>query len=259
MTVPTAARTDRRLVACGPRSGVLVGPEPRRLSVALRNGNDAAAWLAVGASAVVGQGIPLPAGGYVEFSKAQGSLTRDLIAGILDGPSVRELLLVETVGESVLAEFDTGSMADIQSGDLAMFDNLQQVHNSPLLGTLAFSLDGGGTALPLGPVGLPLELPAACTLESVRLFTTDPSGSITVDIRAAAFGAAFASVVGTGTQPSIADAAVNPWSEEDALLGWSFDFAPGSWFWPIITANDGITALRVSLAYQFRYADEVLA
>lgn len=230
----------------------------------LINYSDAPIYFAVDAAPYIGGPLTLPPnGGSYAIDRALGTFTNGAINAIQAGPGPKQVGIEnEEWGVNdgpPLPNLAGLSLVDLQSGDAVMFDNVGQGHNSPVFSVLDFDLDGGGSALPLGLYRLPREVSGAGTLESVRLYTTDTVGAITVDILAAPFGEDFASVVGSGTKPNIANAADSQWYEDDTLDGWTFDFDPGTWYWIQVTSNSGITSLRVSIAYQRRFAAEVLA
>lgn len=109
---------------------------------------------------------------------------------------------------------------------------------------IAFVIDGGGSAITTGIKG-DLEIPFACTINSVRLLG-DQSGSIVVDIwkdTYANFPPTGADSITASAKPTISSASK---SEDTTLTGWTTSISAGD----ILRFNvDSITTLtRVTLS-----------
>lgn len=215
-------------------------------------------YVGIGVPAVVGSWLQLaPNGGSHSFDRALGTFTTAYLAVIQDGRGPKSLGLVNVDWDindaPQFQQLSDVAIVGAQAGDAIIFSvDDQQYENGPLLFQLCIPIGDGIAPIIPGLVGEPTESESDGKLLSVRVHTNASVGAISADILTAPFGGTFASIVGAGTFPLIADASLNQWYEDIDLTNWpQITFDVGTWFQVnVLTAGGGIASAVVSLEFQ---------
>jgi hypothetical protein len=127
-----------------------------------------------------------------------------------------------TGGTGVTEEIGVGAGVTLSGGSLAVTENTRTA-------TIGYVIDGGGAAITTGVAGAGLQVPYACTINSVTLLS-DVSGSIVVDIwkdTYANYPPTVADSITASAKPTLSSATKY---EDPTLTGWTTSIAAGDIF-----------------------------
>ena len=113
---------------------------------------------------------------------------------------------------------------------------------------MAFSLDGGGTTIPVGTVSHPVRITGNWTVVLSTLFL-DPgasAGSVVLDILVSSFASYPSAVSIVAAAPPTLSSAIK--SQDSVLSGWTVNLLDGRFYWIKVTSISGITSLSLNLA-----------
>lgn len=113
-------------------------------------------------------------------------------------------------------------------------------------GAIEFTIDGGGSAILTGVKG-DIEIPFACTITAVRLFS-DVSGSIVIDLwkdTYANFPPTAADTITASAKPTLSSATK---SENTTLTGWTTALAAGDVLRVNVDSATTVTRVTVSIS-----------
>ena len=130
-----------------------------------------------------------------------------------------KLLGRTTAGTGAAEEIAAGTGVTLSGGSLAVAENTRTA-------TIGYVIDGGGVAITTGVAGAGLQVPYACTINSVTLLS-DVSGSIVVDIwkdTYANYPPTVADSITASAKPTLSSATKY---EDATLTGWTTSIAAG--------------------------------